>query len=77
MPFEIRFPCEICDKSFSLESYVNIHKKQVHSGGEPSNECATCGIKFHRKNNLKKHVKAVHVEDIALRKCDKCEERAL
>ena len=53
------FSCEICEKTFSSNTYKNQHIRIVH--GEVKNfECGVCSKKFGHKQKLTIHVENNH-----------------
>ena len=47
---EMSFQCKYCNKDFSNDSYLSIHKME-HSGEKP-NQCTNFGKAFPKKNDL-------------------------
>ena len=52
-----RFPCTLCDKTYSKRAALKTHM-DVH--GEPKFACQFCTKKFHRKEVLYTHEKMKH-----------------
>ncbi|VDN97224.1 unnamed protein product [Rodentolepis nana] len=67
---EKRFTCDVCNKTCSRQSKLNIHKLK-HSGKKPF-KCEACGNQFYTKFELNSH-KLVH-RDERPHKCRKCEK---
>nr|XP_019555931.2 zinc finger protein ZFMSA12A-like isoform X2 [Aedes albopictus] len=61
------FPCDKCSKSFKKEIDLKSHLL-LHD--EKREECTFCGLKFHRKSNLKMHMRK-H-QDIFFYACSEC-----
>ena len=51
----IKFPCKMCNKSFSRKDNLVAHISAVHD--EDKISCPKCGIKFSKKSNLSRHKK--------------------
>ena len=57
---EVEFQvCELCEKSFSNETLMMRHKKEVH-GSQNDSFCKLCKKRFSRKHVLKRHLDTVH-----------------
>lgn len=48
-----RYPCDMCDKSYTENNLLNRHKQQKHYG--VTYDCVLCGKKYVKKNSLTKH----------------------
>ena len=65
------FRCEICSKSYSSKSNLQMHIELVHSENDKS-KCKQCGKHYASKQNLQKHETNVH--NPKSYKCKVCEE---
>ena len=67
----VKHSCDVCEKTFSKDSILRLHKKEVHLGIKKF--CNICGQSFTRSNLLNDHVKNEH-ENVkpSNRKCEKC-----
>ncbi|XP_037045726.1 zinc finger protein 423-like [Bradysia coprophila] len=63
------FPCNVCDKTFTLKSSLVVHAK-LHTG--KLHICRECGQSFNHPNYLRKHLN--RHKDIKKRKCTLCEK---
>ena len=70
-----RFPCKLCDKSYSKRALLISH---MDTHGEPKFQCSTCSKKFHRKEVLTNHERMTHdpsyreLENAKTKVCDIC-----
>ena len=53
------FPCESCDKNFTLKINLKRHIKSIHEENR-SFKCTVCEKTFKQKSNLKIHFSSVH-----------------
>ncbi|XP_055595890.1 oocyte zinc finger protein XlCOF6-like [Uranotaenia lowii] len=67
---ERNFPCGTCDKSFKKEVDLRAHLL-LHS--EKKEVCSECGMRFHRKSNLKMHMRK-H-QDTFFYACSECPKK--
>ncbi|XP_070543345.1 zinc finger protein 493-like [Ptychodera flava] len=52
------FPCDLCDRTFERQSYMNIHKAKSHPGEHRKNlRCKECGRQFAKLHHLQCHEK--------------------
>lgn len=87
---EIRFPCNVCDKTFTTAKYRRFHIQAKHVN-DPAFEdklreisarkslarkrkCPLCEELCNSKN-LKKHIKAAHPTHLLVEICDICQKR--
>lgn len=68
---ENKFPCDICNKYFRTNNYLNTHKKAC--SGVKQEECAFCGKRFSKKTVLINHER-LHTGERPYH-CRLCEER--
>ena len=68
--------CEICNKTFSSNGNLQIHKKHVHENSEKVkiHKCYLCQKSFYYQDHLDKHVKEVHVGSDELFHCEICKK---
>ena len=52
--------CHTCDIRFTLYKDLIRHNESVHE--EKKHECPICSQKFCRSDNLKRHIKELHME---------------
>jgi DNA-directed RNA polymerase subunit RPC12/RpoP len=62
--------CDICDKQYSRQESLKMHKKTVHSKMKEY-KCPTCGREFGHKPHLQRHILDVH-EHIRPFTCEMC-----
>lgn len=70
------FLCDVCNKSFSRQSFLKQHKQAVHEKVRFS--CSHCCKSFSRQNLLNNHIKTVHSElheAPLIHACEKCEKK--
>ena len=56
-----KFTCEICDKHFYGQGYLNSHYKKIHDKG--NFQCAICKLTFHNRACLEGHFRYRHKEE--------------
>ncbi|XP_021966594.1 gastrula zinc finger protein XlCGF17.1-like [Folsomia candida] len=66
------FPCDQCEKQFSLKSNLTMHKRS-HTSNPKMVKCDECGQAFSRKQGLTRHKTTVHrkLKDFACPECGK------
>ena len=64
--------CYLCEKVFSIESYLKRHIERTHESTKDF-ICDECGHATSRKENLVKHVRSVHLK-IREYQCHTCEK---
>ena len=69
-PYDVRYNCNMCDKSFSRKGTLKAHIKTVHE--DVRYNCGKCDKSFSHKGTLKAHIKTVH-EDVRYN-CGKCDK---
>lgn len=52
--------CEICGRTFSRISYLNLHIKEQHKDEIDCLKCSFCQRTFVRSFNLKRHYRVIH-----------------
>ena len=57
---QIKYECDMCDKSLSSKYNLKLHVEKHHEGKKPSVECPTCSKCFQSNTSLKRHVNDVH-----------------
>lgn len=68
---ERKHKCEICKKSFAIQSQLNSHIKLVHEKPQESCVCDVCGKAFPKGSYMETHRRA-HKEKVRNFKCDRC-----
>ena len=66
------FPCESCNKVFTLNGSLKRHIKSIHEENRPF-KCTACEKTFKLKNYLKRHFSSVH-ENKRPHKCTICKK---
>lgn len=68
---KLRFPCEICGKTFKKKKVLRGHIKQIHDEYGKKYRCKLCINSYSNIGNLFRHFRAIHRNE---RKyvCDKC-----
>ena len=64
--------CHRCDKMFARREKLKNHEFAVHSGTKKAFPCEYCKTAFHFPNELKHHIKRVHLKEERF-KCQKCD----
>lgn len=54
----MRYDCTRCGKSYKRYETLSRHKGEC--GKEKKNKCSFCPHRTHRKDDLKKHIAAIH-----------------
>ncbi|GFU54314.1 hypothetical protein TNCV_576901 [Trichonephila clavipes] len=80
---KIQLRCDMCDTSFTAESSLNVHRRQVHnirvSGSQKPGQttlslnCAYCSETCKNRNELENHMK-IHNDGSSKHKCNICDE---
>ena len=55
---KMKFPCSMCDKSYSSKMILKGHMKYVHQGIRF--KCDQCDKEYHKRTRLAQHVRIVH-----------------
>ena len=65
--------CEECLKRFPNQNQMRMHFDRKHNGMEKKFPCDTCGKKFYMPQDVKAHIKGVHlkIKDFACDLCDR------
>lgn len=56
---EIRYECDLCEKSFSFKSALYKHRLNMHTRGR-THQCAQCAFKAHSKHGIRLHMNRHH-----------------
>ena len=57
---EKRYPCDLCDKTFTQVNHMKDHRKNKHFGMESRTNCEICSKTFCNPSTFRKHLKIVH-----------------
>ena len=68
----IKFDCNICNKTFTTKGALRYHQETIHEGKRPSLNCPLCDKIFNEKSRLKRHIDNVH-EKLKPFSCDLCD----
>ena len=72
-PTNVRYNCDLCDKSFSAKTSLNLHIKSVHENVRYN--CDRCEKSYSWKNQLDRHIRIVHEKVRYIRyNCHDCEK---
>ena len=55
-----RYPCDLCDRTFTSEYHMKDHRNNKHFGMESRTKCEICSKTFCNPSTFRQHLKIVH-----------------